>query len=258
MSVYIEYAFLENFLLDGALLYLALKAGKTRVKAGKLAFSASLGGVFAVVFPLLILPVFLAFLLKSAMAILLCFCAYPNGKIEKNLSNFLLILACFFAFTFAFGGALIALEVTEAFVGLGVCVLGVFSLGFIKMLYKKRAVEKFVYDCEIACKQRAVRVFAFYDSGNFASYKGKAVHFLSPEVYIELFQEECLEKRLEKIVISTLSGEKTLSVFQGDLRISEKGEKLWIKGAYFAVSANMLSRGYKLLLNSKVFEEKRE
>ena len=258
MSVYIEYAFLENFLLDGALLYLALKAGKTPVKAGKLALSATLGGIFAVVFPLLILPVFLAFLLKNFVAILLCVCAYTNGKITKNWGNFSLVLGCFFAFTFAFGGALIALNITGAFVGLAFCVLGVFSLGFVKMLYKKRAVEKFVYTCEIACKQRSVRVFAFYDSGNFACYKGRAVHFLSPEVYYELFKEEGFENRLEKMVITTLSGEKSLSVFQGDLRISEKGEKLWIKGAYFAVSANMLSRGYKLLLNSKVFEEKRE
>ena len=258
MTVYIEYAFLENFLLDGALLYLALKAGKISVRAGRLALSATLGGIFAILFPLLSLPVFLAFLLKSAVAVLLCVCAYPKGKIATNFRNFALVLACFFAFTFAFGGALIALNITGAFVGLGFCVLGVFALGFIKMLYQKRAVEKFVYCCEIACKQRAVRVFAFYDSGNFASYKGSAVHFLSPEIYFELFKEEYLETRLEKIVISTLSGEKALPVFQGDLRIREKGVELLIKGAYFALSTNMLSRGYKLLLNSKVFEKKQE
>ncbi len=256
MTVYIEYAFIENFLLDGALLYLALRAGKAPVKAGKLVLSATLGGMFAILFPLLILPVFWAFFLKTAVAVLLCVCAYANGKITKKLGNFLLVLGCFFAFTFAFGGALIALNITGAFIGLGFCVLGVFALGFIKTLYKKRAVEKFVYPCEIACKQRTVRVFAFYDSGNFASYKGRAVHFLSPEIYFELFKDEYLENCLEKIVISTLSGEKVLSVFRGDLRIREKGVELLIEGAYFALSTNMLSRGYKLLLNSKVFEGK--
>ena len=32
MEIYIEYAFIENFLFDGILLYLALKGSKTPVK----------------------------------------------------------------------------------------------------------------------------------------------------------------------------------------------------------------------------------
>ena len=61
MVVYIEYVFLENFLYDGALLARSLFACKEKIRWGRLLVSAALGGVFALVYPLLELPNFLAF-----------------------------------------------------------------------------------------------------------------------------------------------------------------------------------------------------
>ena len=254
MVVYVEYAFLENFVLDGALLVLALKAAKTPVRWAKLLLAAAFGGIFALLFPLLILPNFAAFLLKTAAALLLCVTAFPRIKTRVERGKFLLALSCFFAFTFCFGGALIALNAKGAFVFLGFAVGFVFALDFIKKLYKKRATEKFVYDCAIAYKQRRVSVLAFYDSGNFASYKGKPVHFLSPEIGFEIWEEELWQKGCEELCISTLAGEKKCKVFRGDLEVQEKEGATLLQGAYFALSANMLSRGYKLLLNSRAFE----
>jgi hypothetical protein len=254
MVVYVEYAFLENFVLDGVLLFLALKATKTPVKWRKLLLAAAFGGIFALVFPLLILPNFATLFIKTAAALLLCLIAFPSVKTRVERGKFLCAVACFFAFTFCFGGALIALNAKGAFIVLGFAVAFVFALGFIKKLYQKRAIEKFVYDCAIAYKQRSVSVLAFFDSGNFASYKGKPVHFLSPEIGFEIWEEEVWQKG-EELCISTLAGEKKCKVFRGDLEVKEKESATLLKGAYFALSTNMLSRGYKLLLNSRVFEE---
>ena len=254
MVVYVEYAFLENFVLDGALLVRALKATKTPVKWRKLVLAAAFGGIFALVFPLLILPNFATLLIKTATALLLCLIAFPSVKTRVERGKFLCAVTCFFAFTFCFGGALIALNARGAFIFLGFAVAFVFALGFLKKLYQKRAIEKFVYDCAIAYKQRVVSVSAFYDSGNFASYKGKPVHFLSPEIGFEIWEEEVWQKGEERC-ISTLAREKKCKVFRGDLEVKEKEGATVLKGAYFALSANMLSRGYKLLLNSRVFEE---
>ena len=62
------------------------------------------------------------------------------------------------------------------------------------------------------------------------------------------------QKGGEELCISTLAGEKKCKVFRGDLEVKEKEGVTLLKGAYFALSANMLSRGYKLLLNSRAFE----
>ena len=53
MEIYVEYAFLENFLFDYVLLRLAFYAAKIKVKKKKLVLSAACGGVFALLFPLL-------------------------------------------------------------------------------------------------------------------------------------------------------------------------------------------------------------
>ena len=65
MEIYIEYAFMENFLYDLALLWLAFKAARIKTRAWKLLVSSAIGGVFAVAFPLL----------SSSFAVLLSVCA---------------------------------------------------------------------------------------------------------------------------------------------------------------------------------------
>ena len=104
MVVYWEYAFLENALLDGLLLYLALKCVRARVRPAKLLFAAASGGAFAVVFPLLALPVWAAYVVKFASGVVLVLLA-GSGKRAKP---YCMTAAVFFALTFAFGGLLTA------------------------------------------------------------------------------------------------------------------------------------------------------
>ena len=104
MVVYWEYAFLENALLDGLLLCLALKCVRARVRPAKLLFAAASGGAFAVVFPLLALPVWAAYVVKFASGVVLVLLA-GSGKRAKP---YCMTTAVFFALTFAFGGLLTA------------------------------------------------------------------------------------------------------------------------------------------------------
>ena len=84
MTVYIEYAFLENFLLDFLLLWLALRGGKEQITVKKLCLSACIGGLYAVIYPLLRLPEILRFLSKIAVGALMCAVAF--GKL-KNINE---------------------------------------------------------------------------------------------------------------------------------------------------------------------------
>jgi len=67
-----------------------------------------------------------------------------------------------------------------------------------------------------------------------------------------------LDTRGEEIAVTTLAGEKKMRIFQGDLQIKDGQKTIRLKGAYFALSANMLSRGYPLLLHSRALEENGE
>ena len=103
MIVYWEYAFLENALLDGLLLYLAGTCARRRVCIWRLCLAAALGGAVAVVFPLIALPVWAAYFVKVVSGVLICLVACTGGA-----KACLIAVSAFFAFTFALGGILTA------------------------------------------------------------------------------------------------------------------------------------------------------
>ena len=109
MTVYIEYALLENFLIDGMLLYLAFRAAKAPFKWKKLCFSAFFGAAFALLFPLLSLPFWGAYCLKFAVGFLLCLLAFPPIKNKNDVGRYALTCALFFLLSFAFAGVIFAI-----------------------------------------------------------------------------------------------------------------------------------------------------
>ena len=267
MTVYIEYAFLENFLLDGMLLYLSFRGTKVNFKWKKLCFSAVFGAVFAIIFPLLSLPFFGAYLLKFAVGFLLCILVFPRIKNKNDLGKYALTCALFFFLSFSFAGAVFAVYDGFSAVGNGyqierapftlVLVSAVsfliFVINLVKKLYKKRAVFRHIYDCAILFGQRRISILGFLDSGNLASANGSPVCFLSPEIVFELWESELFSPRGE-ITIQTLGGEKTLPLFTGDLEIKKSTGIFKRKGVYFAPSAHMVSREYKMLLQANIFD----
>ena len=257
MNVYIEYAFAENFLLDGVLLWLSLRIARCKIVKGKLCLAACAGGAFALLFPLLVLPVFFSYLIKFAVGFLLCMIAFPRLKTKNEWGRYALSSACFFFLTFFFGGALTALfpKISPLIFAVGFVILSLCILLFIKKMSKRNALFKNIYTCSIAYKQRRVEILGLYDSGNGAEKNGMGVCFLSPEIAFELFEEEILKRGgqvRDEIEIQTLGGEKKLPLFQGEIEIKEKNVK---KTVYFALSKNMLCREYKVLLFSRIFEE---
>lgn len=262
MVVYIEYALLENFLIDGMLLYLALRAARQTVRVKRLLLAAALGSAFAVAFPLVSLPTAAEYAVKLAFAPVLCAVAF--GRVRKRGKAFALFLALFFAFSSAFAGALFALlpalaissdsyEIARAPATATLCggaAFAIAAIDLVKKLYKKRATERFVYDCEIVCGTKSAKVRGFLDSGNTATKNGAPVCFVSPELVFSLWGEDAWQG-YEELRITTVSGEKTARLYKGVLR-TENGER----EAYFSPAANMISREYKLLLHARIFERR--
>ena len=66
-----------------------------------------------------------------------------------------------------------------------------------------------------------------------------------------LFQKETQEE----MQIVTMTGERKIPLYLAGLQIKTKEGILRKEKVYFATSANMISREYKLLLNARIVEE---
>ncbi len=267
MVVYVEYAFAENFALDMMLLYLSFRAAKVDFRWKKLLFSATVGAVFALCFPLLSLPDFLANCLKFLVGFLLCLLCFDRFQ----WGRYAFTCVCFFFFSFAFAGAIFAVyngfsrlengyQIERAPVALVLCGgvgFVLFILSALKKFYQKRALHSHLYPCEIRYNTRAVNALGFLDSGNMATKNGIPVCFIAPDLSYDLWENELAfsnaDKR-EEITILTVGGEKTLPLFKGELKIQTPSGVFTRKEVYFSPSAHIVSREYKILLQSCILE----
>ena len=191
MVVYWEYAFAENALLDGLLLYLALRCVRLRVYVRRLFPAAAIGGAEAVVFPVLALPVWAAYTVKVLGGVLICLVAARAGWKKCAAAT-----AVFFALTFALGGLLTAAysffgvetadgtgfyveraPVALIFAGAGSFLCAV--LAGVRALYRYKKVQQNILPCTLAVGARRVTWTGFADSGNRLSFRGEPVCVLS-------------------------------------------------------------------------------
>lgn len=251
MVVYIEYVFLENFCIDSALLYLSFVASRRKIRLRRLFFTGGLGGAYAVVFPLLSLSKIQSVLLHFCVGALLCLCAGKGGIKGKDGGRVLLSVLIFYILSFSLAGALTFLGVRGY--RLGIAILLLFCLGWlmIEKLWKKRAKNRFLYDCRIQNKGKTVNLLGFYDSGNFVEYKGLPVCMISPYIPLDIFEgggQVC-----DEMTIYTMNGESKISIYLGEVQI--KVGKGWKKvQTYFSPNVHILQREYEILLSSRVFE----
>lgn len=264
MVVYVEYAFLENFFFDGALLCLALVASKAPLMRWRIVFAAACGGFFALIYPLLTMPSWCALTLKIAVGFLLCFLAFGRIKMKKDWGRYALSAGLFFALTFAFGGALTGLQTALDLTALpqfaivfGFCVLCVAASVLIAKIYKKRRLHAYIYPCKVFAGDKMQELQGYFDSGNLASKKGLPVCFISPERFYDLFGEKiafCGGQVRDEMVIATMSGEKRIPLERGEIEMYiTQGERVK-KQVYFALGTNMIGREYQILLNAHIFE----
>ena len=268
MVVYVEYAFLENFIFDGALLCLSLVASKEPLKWRKVVFSALCGSIFAVIFPLLSLPRSLGFLLKFSMGFLLCMIPFQRLKTKKEWGRYAMTASFFFAFTFAFGGALTGVytsfslsKMPNFVVVIGFFLLCLCSGVFIVKLYEKRRIHAFIYPCKAFANGKNVHALGFFDSGNSAVKNGLPVCFVSMDIFYEIcggeivFGEKDKGQVRDEMQITTMAGVRQIPLYQGEIEVKTGTKERQKKSVYFAPATNMIQREYKILLNARIFEK---
>ena len=256
MEIYIEYALIQNFLVDGFLLYLTLKTARRLIVWKRLLSSAFIGAVFAVVYPLLPFPNLLLQLLKFAFGGLLVRLAVK----KKDGGRYAFTVACFYFYSFLFGGVLLGLyggKIADRapiwLVTLGVAAIGALSLWAVKRFFRRRGVEEFLFDCEITRGERTVKAKGFLDSGNRATAGGKPLCFITPDLAYDLLGGDVMT---EEATVATVGGETKIKIFRVDeLVIYSARGRHRIEKARVSPSVRINGREYKLLLGGTVLDE---
>ncbi len=266
MTVYIEYAFLENLLLDGVLLWFAFRAARVSVKGWRLCLAAAIGGAFAVVYPLLSLPTALGISLKLLVGALLPLLCMRRIRSAKEWGRYALSATFFFVSTFLFGGALLGVVEGLALTGLpfygvalGFAFLALLGAVLMEKWYKRRATCQYLYDCTLFFGENQSEGVGFSDSGNQARKNGLPVCFLSADLFYDLVGMDGLLKEEEggqvrdEMQIVTATGERTVALYRGEIGV-KIGGRLLKKEVYFACAANRIWGEYKVIFPAWILE----
>ncbi len=262
MVVYWEYAFAENALLDGLLVYLALKCARSRVRVWRLFLAAALGGAEAVVFPVLALPVWAAYAVKALGGVLICLAAASGGWKKCTAAT-----AAFFALTFALGGLLTAVYsffgietvdgtafyVERAPVALVFSTAGIFLcvvLAGARALYRYKKVQQNILPCTLAVGEKRVSWTGFADSGNRLTFRGEPVCVISAAAVFALFGAS--PPAVGRLEVGTVNGKRERPVFRVDT-ISVAG---YSGGVY--VTVGEVGKGYQVILHTALLEDAHE
>lgn len=264
MVVYWEYAFLENFMLDGVLLYLALKCAKCKAKWYRLLPAAALGAVEAIVLPLITLPVWAQYLVKILSGLLLPIIATSGKKFRP----YAIVTVVFFLLTFALGGMLTAVYsffgvayaegngylIGQAPAGLVLGSALVFAIAvflFAKKFYRYKKFKQDLVECTLTEGGKDHHWQGLADSGNCLEFRGKPVCVVSPAAIFALFGRHA--QAAGRMTVTTVNGAKDCPVFECEKMTIAAGKKTLTKeGVYLTVGD--VGKRYQLVLSTALME----
>lgn len=262
MVVYLDLLILDNFCADAALLYLAVRTVKGRVRYLRIALVALAGTVIGVGYTVLGLyvsiPAWADFLVKIAVTpVLPLFAARFKQK-----RQYVLCSLAFSAFMFAFAGVLTALfppaREGEGYVWndlpSGVLVLACVAFVYggayaVEKLSKRRAELSRTYTVRLVLGEKSAECTAFSDTGNrLTDARGQGIAVAEGAVVLSILD---LSRRVPytQVSVRTVNGESIMKAFRIDrLEIYCGGRVNIIKDVTVAVSPRPLAGEYGVIL----------
>lgn len=206
MTIYVESAFLQNFIVDYFLLYLSLKTFKLKVSRIRIILSSFLGSIAAIFSPLI--SGILSVLFKIVLGFLMILIIYSG----KNKKTYLLLLFCFLGFTFLFGGVCYAINCFVSSVkntitnvnlptfAILIVALILFYVEYIiiNKIYSRKTITKFEYSVTLFSANKQIEVVGFLDSGNLLKDNNKPVILIDAITFLKLYPKENLSDVLLK------------------------------------------------------------
>lgn len=258
MEVYIEYALLENFIIDCILLLVTRYEWSMPVRPLKTALTAAGGALFAVCYPLLSLPIWCGYVLKISGGLLLGLL----GSDKKGWIRFSLTLLCNTALLGGMVYAAYGIFSLPAAEGVPIGLISACALLFVcgvcvggQALKRHWKGKRFLYACTLTLRGNTVKTNGFLDTGNDVRFCGEPVHILSRKKALALWGENLFSAHTEResVFIRTAGGTTEIPVFRIDrLEIYYEGKRNIIEQAVIGLAPVELGAGYDLLLHPDV------
>ena len=228
MQVYIEYAFIDNMIINFILIRASTKIIRVKSSVVFQLVSALIGTLVAIVIPLFSLSNVCFIIVKITLAFLM---VYVSSKFYSVKKYFLTVLT-FVILTFLSGGFIIALfnlvgvDYERYFIlnydsvlPIGISVLIIYILYSVLIslclaFFKERNFRPFIRTCVVTVNKKSVKTRGFIDSGNCLYDKKLAlpISVLSTSLFKKL-EKLGLRKSVSSIVFDTVSGTAEMKLY---------------------------------------------
>ncbi|MBE5757063.1 MAG: hypothetical protein E7342_04600 [Clostridiales bacterium] len=261
MVVYIEYALIDNILIDYWLLKFTLVLTKNKVKFWRLLFCAFLGSIFSLITPLIKASTPFLIVIKVIMGLLIVLLSTKF----RNIKTFITAFIIFLSYTFLLGGSILGIlsllsiplsEVLIAFLFVPCYILIKLTKKVIKLLSKKMQVLKSVVECSIIKGKVKLNLKGFYDTGNnLYDKEGNPVLIIDKKTALKLIDITSI-KNLEWVETTTVLGKSKIPLFTVDkVEINLNDKIIPINEVKVGISKALLSVEYDVILHSKILED---
>lgn len=256
MTVYLEYAILDNFTLDFFLLFCASVTLKLPFKKRRVALGAAVGTGIALL-SVYVCGVWL-YILRAAC--LLAMCAVTVGFGKKLFWHILLTLA----YTFVTGGAIVGIFnlLGVAYVAengffynmpvplfvyvIGVCAVAFLCYSLAVFVRQTREAVPYLKKVRVHLGKQVCSVLGFCDSGNTVFCRDLPVCFVTKNFgnFRQFFAERILQGKFQRVQVATLVGAQTVCAVQAELETDGI-----CRDVFLALPAQKCQTHYELLLN---------
>lgn len=265
MTVYVEYVFIDNFIIDYMLMKATLVTAGITVIKRRLFVCAFLGAAFALLYPLLQINTYLLTIIKILFGFVLITVAVPKISFKKLKVCF----ALFLLYTFLLGGAIAGISFiidlnysTEFFMSVIVVVAYVVIktvISAIKFISHKKRTDCFVAKVIIEKNGIVVDAEGFFDTGNGVYNETTPVIFCSKKIAERFLTNVYTMKEVKKIKIKTVCEESEKLFFKVDrITIYNKDVKNTFYNVGLAVLEKNFLSDYDLILHPAFMEADNE
>lgn len=258
MTIYLDYIFIENFIIDYILLKETSQIARSKISNKKAILAAIIASCYVVFMMYLKIKEFNYVFCKVLLVIVMVYVAFK----PKEMIEYVKITALFFLISIINVGCLIVITnllnmqtlglLLKLVVYIGSFVLGNFFANYMWKIYKREIKNNdLIYDVKLNLNGKTYKYKAFLDTGNNVySYTNKL-----PVIFAEVLDNEMLKDLDNKehfdIRTVTLSSKanKKAYIFE-DVEIT-KNEKVWFVKVAVVFEKVKLSKdsSYNMLLN---------
>lgn len=263
MTVYVEYVFIDNFVIDLFLFKTAFAVTGKSVSRLRLIVCSLLGAAFALLYPLITANGVIITAAKIVFGLFLTFCSAKFSS-AKDYATF---TAVFIGLTFFVGGIIVGafsvlgLDASSEY-SVALMVLPVWlALSAVKRLiryfYRAKDISGLKTSVEIVCGDNVVKLKGFFDTGN-ALYDGLSPVIIVSKRKIAPVLSVTAIKNAKYFNIKTAVGEDKKICFKPDsVAIYSGGGKHIFYNVRVCV-VNTEFSGYDVILHPALMEEKDE